>query len=100
MLPVSGEPGVVWGEFGVWAVWLAFPIVLSMVVGECYRLRLHGELIEARRLARRMYLELDEARYELQELQETLDRAGGGPPTEELPPVRPDSSGGRHRLCE
>ena|SRR5699024_11082511 len=66
------------------------PTMIGMLVGLVYSIRFRAELDEARTLARAMCRELDDARYELQRVQDTLDAAErDDPPTTELPALRP-----------
>lgn len=92
-----------WGELALFALWLSAPIGFAILVGETYRVLLRDELAEAKRLADKTYLELDNARFEMEELQNALDRACacGDPATDQLPAIpQPPPLTGRHRLRE
>lgn len=91
-----------WREFGTVLVLLGAPVVIGVLVGAFYSVRFRCELDEARALARKMYRELEEARDDLQELQETLDQVDGCAPTTQPLALQPSvhTTVGRHRLRE
>ena len=80
--------------------WIGSPIIVSIAVGMCFRVQFRYDLAEAKALARRMCLELDGARYELEQVSQALGTGEGDPPIPEQWPSGQSNQhvGGKHRL--
>lgn len=89
-----------WTDLDTVLVLFGTPTVIGVAIGLVDSVRFLAELDEARTLSRAMCRELDDARYELEQLQDALDHADDEPPTTELPALRPvpRDAAGRHRL--
>lgn len=89
-----------WGLLGWLLGSIGSPTVIGIAVGMYYRVQFRYDLEEAKALARRMYLEVDDARYELDQVSRVLDTVDTDSPTSEIWASRstPQHQSGKHRL--